>query len=584
MRYDGTHKVGKSLPFRTKRPYVILPRRPQARARVIGLGSMRNSWTLCLALASLGGCEVADCAEPLVASEGRCDPPEGTCGLCDEHEFCDTTTNPDSCVCVAGYQGDPCVFSGVIEDPGFGMQVGEGPWVNEASKGATVLNLDPGDEDPGVAFFGGSVVCNAGSLLQQVRMPPVGLADPLVAEVNYVAQGVHGLAVGFDRSWRRLRATGSDWRQARFCLGEGAYGEGLGGGPVELRLSASEKLATCNGNAPDASVRIDRFDIQPANEGECPEPGAVVNGTAEPEHGGWRFFAEPAAEAAFSEDEGRDGTPGVKLAREAGSTDRAAATIAISVPRQGVGPSALVFWWRGSSGSLFPVNLGTRAGFGDSGRRVDTLVGTGSGLNFIYCLPPWTYGSVLDLSFSLPAAGPDEPTLIVDDVRIVQDDDCGSTAELLDPSFESAPNRWPGAAVDSTLSSVLLDRSDTLARTGSGFLEFGYESPGAVSSVEAYVLVPTPGTDEGPALRFFSRSPETTNADARWALGLAETETGPVEAEEGWRQNEICLPAQWANRWFRVEVEVEASASLTGYERLLLDDFSLVNSSDCAEE
>ena len=66
-----------------------------------------------------------------------------------------------------------------------------------------------------------------------------------------------------------------------------------------------------------------------------------------------------------------------------------------------------------------------------------------------------------------------------------------------------------------------------------------------------------------------------------WALGLSETPSGPVETETTWEVNEVCLPPQWANRWYRLAVKVESPQSPEGFERVLLDDFSLGTSASC---
>jgi hypothetical protein len=449
--------------------------------------------------------------------------------------------------------------------------------MSDGVEGATVLPT-VGDLDPGEgALDDAGVICFAGSLLQVVEMPSYDLAEPFVVEVNYKAQGVHGLAVGFNRSWKRLPPTESSWRRETFCLGEGGYGADPNGGEVRVRISASERLANCLGS--EASIRVDHFTIRPAGEIECLPPDDVLNGEAEPGGGEWGFFREGNAEAGFASGEGRDGTPGARVARDAGETGRATMTTQISVPLPASRPSpALRFWWRGSSGALFDVNLGTRVNFDDRGRQFDTLTGTGSRRNPIYCLPPWTHGSVLDLSFSLPDDGSSAVELVVDDVAITSDPDCGNEEDLLDPGFESAPNRWPGASVSSMQETVLL-QPDSMG-DGNGLLELSYENAGAELSMETYVLVPQSEDEQGPAVTFHSLSPATLSADVKWVLGRGEKE-GEVQAEITWQPNEVCLPPHWAGRWFRLQVKVESPTGPERQERIWLDDFFLGTSALC---
>jgi len=381
---------------------------------------------------------------------GQCvgQPDGSTCGGCGAHEFCDTSATPDACACVPGYTGDPCTFQGLIRDPSFQQLVDTGAWVNEDGKGAAVLPGELGDVDSGEGDLDDSVICNGGSLLQVVEMPSYELADPFVVEVNYKAEGVHGLAVGFGRSWTRLPPTGPNWEPGRFCIGEGGYGRDPAGNEVEVRISASERLANCYYREPGSSIRVDHFRIVRANDGECLAPGSVRNGTVEAQGEAWEVLTEQDAQGGLAPGEGREGEPGMRIRRAAGAAGRATMATQMSVPLAESLPSAaLVFWWRGSSGHLFDVELGTLIDLGDRGRQVDTLAGTGSGLPYIACLPPWTHGSELDLSFSLPEGGADLVELVVDEVQLTSDSRCGTDPDLLDPGFESAPNRWFGSSV-----------------------------------------------------------------------------------------------------------------------------------------
>jgi hypothetical protein len=342
------------------------------------------------------------------------------------------------------------------------------------------------------------------------------------------------------------------------------------------------------------NILIDRLTIRQAEAEEClplDPPGAVLNGDAEPltvdqqwwEGASWDFRFDSDAQngfayAGFEADKGQAGSIGVKVAREADETGRATATtqISVPVPADSLPSPALKFWWRGSSPALFDVELGTRIDLDDRGRHVDTLAGTGSRENYIYCLPPWTHGSVLDLSFSLRDDNSTAVELVIDDVSITSDSDCVGTEDILDPGFESAPNRWFGGWTNSRLATVALELDQQLAHNGSnGLLAFSYENGDAELFMETYVLVPSVEVEQEPLLTFYSRAPATVSTTVEWVLGLDESETGPVKTDAAWKRNEVYLPRRWAGRWYRLQVRVGSPEGLLGRERLLLDDFSV---------
>ncbi|MGD8608192.1 MAG: hypothetical protein PVH21_12925 [Myxococcales bacterium] len=550
---------------------------------------------LCSLLLVVAGCDSAACGDGFMQVAGQCIDPDapGDCGEpCGTHEFCDASAIPNVCKCVPGYSGDPCTWSGVIEDPGFQVELGaSSPW--ESARGTpNVLPLAPEERasggtvlDLGEAQFAPSVICSAGTLAQGLQMPSYGLAEPLAVEVAYLARGVRGAAVGFNRAWKRLGPTGPAYKVETFCAGEAAYGTAPKGGLVILALSASERLPDCLGDDPGGDIRIDRIRIVPASTGQCPAPGQVINGSARMNQGGWEFEVEGDATGALEPDVGREGTSGARLARDAESVGRAAMTTKVSVPLpSSLASPALVFWWKGSAGRLFQATIGTFAGMDDPGRNVDTLVGTNAGLNNIYCLPPWTHGSVVDLSFFLDGdSTPSAEELVVDDVSIVSDPDCGSAADLLDAGFESAPNRWMGSALGSTSETVIMQEQSTLAHDGTGVLELRYWTSGAHVEAEQYVFVPEAQSGEGPAVRFYSRSPAEPSVPIRWVVGRDEL-VGPVATSSDWSINEACLPLQWAGRWFRFAVSAGSSESpgvSIAEESVFVDDFSLTTSPSC---
>lgn len=541
------------------------------------------STSLVAALAcTVSACRSAQCAEGLTLDGRQC--VELSCEPCGAHEFCDTSGPPAECRCAPGYAGDPCAFEGLILDPSFRQEVDTGAWVNEDGKGAFVSIDEPGDRDLGEGVLRTSVICSAGNLLQTAQIPSYDVAQPLVVEIDYQAVGVLGLAIGFNRSWTQLPPSAT-WRPEVFCLGEGGYGVEAGGSAVDVRISASGRLPDCASSEPE--VRVGYFNIRPDTEGKCPSPGSVVNGTAEDDGEPWPWLTEGDASAGIEVDAGSRESPGARLFREAGATGRAVISTQISIPLpSSTSMPALTFWWRGTLQQLFEVKLGTLTGLDDRGRQVDTLVGTidtevpdNLGVERTYCLPPWTHGSVFDLSFSLPEGqSPENVELVIDGVAIIDDEDCESVQGLLDPGFDARSNRWFGASLGSASERVLMQDDD-----GNGVLELGYWTSGAKPSMERYVLVPESEGVEGPAVFFYSKSPALPTLDVR---ALVEgTEETVVETQPSWELNEVCLPWQWAGRWFRFEVRVEPEADpgdSIDTERILLDDFAVGTSPGCA--
>ncbi len=549
---------------------------------------MRRQLAVLVLALEAGACNSAVCAPELFEVDGAC----LTVPVCDEpcgaHEICDGSTRPYSCKCAPGYEGVPCAWVGVVRDPEFeGLQNadGESYWVDEGDKGATIV---PSVGGGGEGSLFASVVCNAGGLSQVLEMPSYRAAGaPLMAEVTYQADDVEGAAIGFDRAWRYLPATLGHWETARFCLGEAAFGQEPNGGPVKLQVSASERAPGCFEDEPVGKVRVDELFITPADPGSCPPPGDVLNGAANVEDGGWKFAQEGVAEAALVEGVGQGGSDGARLLRESGSTDLAAMSTQVSVPTPGTLPfPAIRFWWRGSSTQAFQVELGTFVGLGEPRRSLDRLIGNNAERNNIYCLPPWTHGNVVDITFSLVDEGAvDETELLVDEVEVVSDPDCGESTDLLDPGFESAPNRWPGVYLGASPNQAAIMQDDgALARNGDGVFELTYWTSEAEMRFESFVLVPPSDEAGGPQLVFHSdvvAVPETT---VEWVLGRADEKRGDLTPGGDWQRNEVCLPPEWAGRWFRFQVRVgppnEAGIAIST-KRVFLDDFELTTSADC---
>ncbi|MEM9195394.1 MAG: hypothetical protein AAGF12_39855 [Myxococcota bacterium] len=552
---------------------------------------------LCLLSSHLvAGCGLATCADGFVAALGDCvaedSVPAPTCTpACSAtgHQVCGGTLEEPACECAPGYGGNPCTWGTVPSDPGFSSNAGA--WTTRT--GANVVPTDPTPPtDPGLARLEGVVNCDAGSVSQIVQMPPYEVADPFVAEVTYRATGGVGFAVGFDRAWRRLLSTAElTWTTERFCLGEAAYGA-----DVNLQVSAFERSPSC----PDGGgiAEFDRLQIVVAEPGECPTPGEVVNGDAELDGAPWVFAATNAAEAGFVGGVGRDGSSGARLlSARADSNDTAAMSTVVSVPLPSTTPSpALRFFWRATSSRVFQVEIGTvdRAGSGTL-RPLGTLRGSDSDESAIYCLPPWTHGNVVDLVFVMTGLEGDalRSELVVDDVEVISDSRCGDSTETLDPRFDATLSPRAGTKTFGTESTFRVVEDANRARVEeaddpTGFLEvrIGSTEPADTVRMDEWVFVPESDEDGGPRVSFWANVPRDPAVPVLRFVGVVDDEVGTIEATGDWVRNDNCLPPEWENRWYRLQIEIGDRAAASGEplsppETILIDDLVVDTAPEC---
>ena len=554
-----------------------------------------SAWFL-LALLATGCADASSCGQGLELQGERCVP---VCvEACGDHQACAVTDTQAQCECVAGYAGDPCVWTGGLSDPQF---TNPDAWA-DAPNSAVILPLEMGLSGPGIASFTSEIVCNAGAVAQLVAMPRYEDAEPFVIEVDYRASGVVGVDVGYGRAFRRLRPPDllGAWKTDRFCLGEAGYG-----GNVKFQVAAFERLPDCF-IAPVGTIEVDRFEILVAREGECPEPSSALNGEANLSEGGWEFDIAGGSDGGLRAGAGKSGTSGAWLHKPAGGEDLVGMHTKLSVPLPSdANPSpALRFWWNGNPDWWYYAHIGTYPGTGARIRVLDVLVSDGTPQEPIYCLPPWTHGNVVDLSFTTSSGRfPNEAEFAVDNIEVFSDPNCGQSKDLLDPSFDSAPNRWPGVEIafeDEPVSTVnVLDDSARARPPGSGALEIVYGSNHARLEAQTWVWVPPSEGSRGPQLVFHSNVPDTPGLGVFWALGSAtqvdaECEgdfcpTTPLTSQlplgGGWRRRTACLPPEWGERWYLFRVALRPSVDplevFAPPRAVLLDDFEVVTDESC---
>jgi hypothetical protein len=191
--------------------------------------------------------------------------------------------------------------------------------------------------------------------------------------------------------------------------------------------------------------------------------------------------------------------------------------------------------------------------------------------------------------------------LVVDNVEIISDASCGDAENIFDPTFASAPSRWPGTNI--IFGRPLGSDVNVIESAGrddqNGALELRYGRSDADLEIHSWVWVPPTDDREGPALRFYSNVPAEPGIGVFWAFGTGGIET-PCAGELcpiiplssalplglGWRPNLVCLPEEWAERWFRFRValrRIEGPYQVFDPPRaVLLDEFEVVTDERCA--
>jgi hypothetical protein len=540
--------------------------------------------------------EASSCGTGSEVIDGSCVP---VCvELCGAHQTCKVSVDSARCECVAGYAGDPCEWTGGLLDSQF---TNDESW--SKTNGAVILPLAQGPSGQGIASFEASVTCSAGAVSQVVEMPSYEDAEPFVVEVDFTFLNVNGVDVGYGRAFRALKQAQLGWNTNRFCLGEAGYG-----GPVKFQIAAGMPSPDCF-TSPGGKMEVARFEILVADEGECAPPASLLNGEANVGEGGWGFDVEwkgmGITTASLEPGVGESGSDGARIYKPAGGEDVGGMFTQLFVPLASSLPSpALRFWWKGSEDWRYYVDLGTFPPLRSHVRPLDELSSDGAPQIATYCLPPWTHGNVVDLSFVLSGGlFGDEAELVVDNVEVVSDPRCGTARDLLDPSFDSAPNRWPGAGMLYTgepSSSVDVRNDPDLARPpGSGLLELRYARNDARLTAHHWVWVPLSEDNRGPQLVFHSNVPATPGLGVFWTFGVGTRPNSecvdefcpatPLSEElplgGGWRRNAVCLPAEWSERWFHVYVAIRPSAEplelFDPPRAVLLDDFELTTDESC---
>ena len=507
---------------------------------------------------------------------------------CAQYEICDGSGSQPTCRCAEGFSGTPCEWEGVVGNPQF-QRVED--WT--ATLGVDIQEEEGGFTSPGQVIFPYQSLCQRGHLFQEVTMPDFGDVGPMVAQVrfrgadpgDYVYQNTP-IGISTDRVWTHVaNVMAQGWQTQRVCLGDAASGKQFrfGIGPMGPVQCADD----------NHQVVLDSVDVLPAQTGECPQIGEVLNGDMEA-NGGWTFVPEPPSTATLVEGVGINGTRALRIQiNETCKKVSFAGKFSVPSASKNFQP-ALEFQWAAPSHQTVELRL--------NDRRLTKLFNTDvfSEQQFhseIVCLPPWTHGRINTLSgvFGFQrggqACGVDQssnpPTFLLDAVKVVSVPACGTDKNMLDGGFEYAPRLSPERWVSPQEYSVATISDATQARTGKGVLELwaGIRCRGPHYVVQPFV--PPADTTGGPAFEFWSRVPphDFDFVIPRFSYGAT---TIDLVQDGEWHRNMVCLDPKLVNSTtilsFGMDPGIGQCNSFGGRVYAYVDDMRLITDSRCPKQ
>ena len=525
--------------------------------------------TACTCEPGYTGADCTSCAPGLQnqSKPGTC---ESACAVtsCGPHATCSLVNDQPVCACMPSYAkplassdagADPkvCAWAGGPLDPGF-QNMPAGAWVLEGT--AKIDPSFPGTVNPGQLTFESN---QSGRAYQSFAMPSFGDAEPLALVVSTSCSKTfqckeNRFEVGLnDRYFPFSYASTESHAQARTCLGERSYG-----GPLRLDFGPSLGFFGLG-----STTGYD--DVSVVAAPDCPAPGTIPNGNFDG-LGGWEASGIGAEIAPTA---GTGGSRAGHLA-QAKRCDGAQLTGAISVPASSLASPALHMTVRGTTGKRLNI---------DSGYQVlGTVLGSGVFEAANLCLPQWSRGLALPLSFSINLGGSgscDDPVnadFVIDDLAIVSDPLCVEPAVVIDGGFEHASNLSAWYADVSPLGYSWGYGSAAGAHSGNGF---GYLYGGqtcTLTELTQTMTVPDakPGKG-GPRLRFWYRA---TGANAQFL-----SSAGTLTASDVWAPATTCLDPKRAGRPFGFGIGFQQATSACAYPTVSVDDVEIVHDPICPE-
>jgi len=516
-----------------------------------------------------------------------CDP---TCGA---HQRCMLQGSAPTCACVTGYQmsASGCVWGPVPADPGF-QNVPAGAWT--LPQAATIDATAAGYLDPGELHLSRSAACaGGGATRQSISMPALSDAEPLAITVVANASCITTQGSG---CWALDMETVINGRVisvvdqvAPYIVQSGCLGERAYGGTFDLVVRPRGREA-CSTMFKDAIV--DHVQITPSST--CPMPGTLPDGDFDGTTNVWRTLAS-----------GADGfTPVAEISPTLGTGGSAAAHLALRGGCESAFADALMSPPLSMPGLALKVHYkgtaGVRARVFVDNATMAVLTGTGEQASANVCLLEANKGMTQRLMLglgdltSLPGSstscGAITQDFVFDDLELVSDASCPTTANLADGGFERTDPAvaWDsglqhgGVLVSQTGDTVGVDATAANVHSGARALKIVNSDGCGVRKAAFPATVPASTTTAGPALQFFYKAPALTRS-----LLTVTTDGGvpsdTLPASPAYTQAEVCLDPALAGQTVSVELSLSGNATcgLQPSESAWFDDFAVTTSAAC---
>lgn len=497
---------------------------------------------------------------------------------CGAHQFCEESGENRQCKCVALYEdsGSGCEFVGGPADPGFQDPAA---W-SVTGNGIQVVSGAPGIEQPGELVIDRFGTCEFSFATQTVTMPPYNRADPLKVTIGYHVNdpfnfnqppffgpelaGRLAIQVTVGGQFHEFELLKNQPKKHSFCIGEAGFD-----GPVEIKLGTVTPAPNCVEPpvASPATIRLDELKIEVAEPGECPAQPGVLNGNFQLATG-WFFPATQSGEGQLIADIGENGSFAARLTQP-NKCSQVTAQGTISIPTALEHP-ALDVYWNGTSNTRLAVRLG--------GRGIGTLNANGEIKHSRLCLPKWAVGNVSSLEFFAQRASDNgcgtalNRTFILDNMTVVDEPNCGTLADIVDPGFEfitDAEGPMPGWSLtndyvnDVESGRAFIVNQAAQANSGAGVLRTSALNPCGLNDVdgpgaEIAFVAPAPAGTAGPAVKFMAKAANNPNTETRALFTPDNGNRVTIPETNAFVPQTLCVPPGMAGRLVTVRLQTVA--------------------------
>lgn len=510
---------------------------------------------------------------------------------CGTHEYCEVGGPGRTCECIAGYTGGAagCVFTGLVQDPGF-----QAADVWTPTNGALLNTTAVGGVEAGEASFLPATLCGLGTVKQTFDAPSFRKSEPLVLELSYKNQfdqqnfeAVH-MGVSFNGTgWSAFTAfNDAMFHSVRICLPAGGYAPDATSGkgaPVTLAFGPYLPPRGCP-NTNINNFAVDHAAIVKANAGECGAAlGEGINFDAE-STGGWAPSITGSSSFAFVPGIGAGGTKAARVTLGA-RCDSAAMETTFNVPDV-ANPALDMFVGTNANALGARIDIAPALFF----PLTSFLAPVGTSATVRQCLPPSMRGQTMGLRFNMQnvASGSCADLLnlqlFADNVRVVDDPACAANADLSNGGFEQGANAFGAFGSRGTSTADAVVRAIAArARTGTRYLSLESQGRCTSSGINLFPTVPPPAGSAGPALTFFADVGINANATTTVRVG-ATTQT--LTEGGGYIKYTVCLNPLFAGRPQQVTISHDGGSGLcdnSNYpqQEAHIDDIAVTTDAAC---